>query len=250
MTASRVRVASWSYRRSVDEDGLPRISPSLLRNAETMCPRRLFKEYEAERKASPLGDTNFEVPNRIMQEALLWHRGATEDDSSAIAFPTPTDLQPEQIALYEACARGYLNAFPSPAGEVGDIPFDTECADHGVVLIGPVGVPLTLPDGSRELRVLRVAKRGSLLDETDLQFAVLRAEDWAQGDFSIVAVDLLDLRSVEYTIELESRSQNAREWLHDRLAAIKARMNADGPIVGNDCSFCGFIPGCRPLARA
>ena len=78
--------------------------------------------------------------------------------------------------------RGYAATFPDEDVEVGDLGWSTELSAHGVRLVGRVGIPLVHRDGTHELRVLRAASRGSLLDDMEVRFALLRAHEWAPGN--------------------------------------------------------------------
>jgi hypothetical protein len=233
----------------VADEELPRVTLGLLRRAETMCPRRLAFEHASSRKATKLGDAAFDVPNRIVEDAILWHKGRVETDRH-VAFPTPTDLAPEQCALYEALARGYIASFPDADVEVADLGWSTEVTELGVKLVGQVGIPLAHHDGRQELRVVRVARRGALLDDTDIRFTLLRVRDWAKGSLHVVALDPLDLRSIEYDIDVPAHADAAHAWLAERVDIIRKRQHPKQAVAGGDCRHCACIPGCPAITRA
>jgi len=217
----------------------------MLRRAESRCPRRLYYEHALDYGMSKLGDAGFDVMNRIVEDATLWHRGRSESDLRESAFPEPTDVAPEQRALYRAIARGYAVTFADEDVEVGDLGWSTALPGHGVRVVGPVGIPLLHRDGTHELRVLRAARRGSLLDDTDVRFALLRASEWAPEALRIVAADLLELTPpVECYVDVADRLDDTNDWLAERVAVIRARQNKQLAVAGADCRACAYIPNC------
>jgi hypothetical protein len=225
---------------------LPRVTPSLLRRADEMCRRRLAHEYESGRKLSGLGDAPFEVSNRLAADAITWHRGAVAREHG---FPDPTDLEPEQRAVYRAAARAYLRMFGDTSVEVHDLGWSSELPDLGVRLVGSVGIPIVDSEGACALRVLRVGARLPLIDSVDIRFLILRASTWAHGSLRIIAVDLLEDRSVEYGIDLASQLDEARSWLATRVDVISGRAHPRHTNAGADCRDCPCLPGCPQLTR-
>jgi len=227
-------------------DDLPRVTPSLLRRADEMCRRRLAHEHESGRKLSPLGDGPFEVSNRLIADAITWHRGAVAPEHG---FPDPLDLEPEQRAVYRAASHAYVRMFGEIEVEIGELGWSTDLVDVGVRLLGPVGIPVVHANGELELRILRVAARLPLVDSVDIRFALLRAHEWATGTLRIVAVDLLEDRSVEYDIDVGAQLDDARAWLVARVEVIRARADPRRTFAGRDCRDCSCIPGCPQLTR-
>jgi len=227
-------------------DDLARVTPGLLRQAETMCPRRLYFEHELDRKPSHLGEAPFEVSNRLLQDAITWHKAG---DPTSPGFPDPLDLEPEQRALYRAASSVYARAFAATV-DVDDLAWSTEFPDLGVRLVAPVGMPLVHDDGVRELRMLRLGGRELLVDDVDLQCLTLRAHAWAPDGFRVVVVDLIEDRSVEYDIDVATRLDDALAWFEARIEIIRARANKQRATAGADCRFCSCIPGCPQITVA
>jgi len=228
-------------------DELPRVTPSLLRRADEMCRRRLAHEYESGSKPSKLGDAAFEVSNRLIADAITWHRGAVAPEHG---FPEPTDLEPEQRELYRAASRGYLRMFGDAVADVHDLGWSTDLVDVGVRLVGPVGIPALVADGTQELRILRMSAPPHVIDGIDIRFLILRAAEWAHESLRIVAVDLLEDRSVEYAIDVVSQLAEAREWLAARVDVIRERAHPRHTKAGRDCRDCPCLPGCPQITRA
>jgi hypothetical protein len=225
-------------------DDLPRVTPALLRRADEMCRRRLAHEFESGSKPSKLGDAAFEVANRLIADAITWHRG---DVAPAHGFPDPSDLEPEQRAVYRAASRAYLRMFGDARVEIHDLGWSTDLVDAGVRLVGPAGIATVAVDGTRSLRVVRLA--GRRIDSTDIRFAILRASEWARDTLQIVAVDLLQYDTSEYEIDMVTRLDEAREWLASRVAVIRERAHPRHTSAGGDCRDCPCLPGCPQVTR-
>jgi hypothetical protein len=229
-----------------EEEELGRITPTLLRRAETMCPRLLHHEYVSGRVLSTLGDSPFEVSGRLLEEARTWHQGNVRADHG---FPEPTDLEPEQRAVYRVAAQEYVRRFGAEEVEVHDLGWVTEFTDLGVRLAGQVGLAVVAADDRHEVRVLRLAAR-DLLDDVDMKFIILRAADWAKSTLHVVAVDLLQGESAEYDVDIDAHLSDAREWLAERVDIIRTRGNRHRPVVGSECRSCKIVPGCTALTRS
>ncbi len=232
---------------TADLDELPRVTPSLLRRADDMCPRRLAHEHETASKPSKLGDAAFEVSNRLIADAITWHRGAV---APGHGFPEPTDLEPEQRAVYRAASRAYLCRFGALAVDVHDLGWSTDLTDIGVRLVGPAGIATIDAQGTRELRIVRISVQPQVIDSVDIRFAILRASDWARASLRIVAVDLVEDRSVEYAIDLTTQLDEARAWLESRVDVIRARAHSRKTNAGRDCRDCPCLPGCPQITRS
>lgn len=241
-------VAARQYGADVADgpgEDLPTVTAALLRRADDMCPRRLHHHHTGARATSPPGGAAFAVANRIVGDAELWHTAGGDGE----AFPAPTDLEPEQRAVYAAAGRTYLRRFGAARVHVHDLGWSNELPDPAVRLVGRVGLAVTGPDGKPEIRVLRTTGdlgSRSLLDDVDLRFALLRTTEWAPASLRVVAADLIADRTVEYDLGADARTE-ARAWLSERLAVIRERADRDRARPGRDCGSCPCIPGCPPL---
>ena len=133
------------------------------------------------------------------------------------AFVDPTDLEPEQRALYRAAARGYLETFGDRPGRAADLGWRTHLDELGVDLIADVGLAIELPDGGRELRVLQLGTRHAsapLLDDAQLRFALVRTEEWAPDQLTIVAADVIEQQSESHAPDLAAARADARVLDH------------------------------------
>ena len=229
----------------------PRVTPAMLRRADAMCRRRLAREHAGGKRLANRGaDARFAVSNRIFEDAVLAH--AEIGPPRPEAFVDPKDLEPEQRALYNAAARGYVEAFGDRPGRANDLGWNTHLADLGVDLVDRPGIALDLPDGRRELRVLHLGTRhlgAPLLDPVQRRVALVRTEEWAPDQLTIVAADLIEQELTRDTPDLARERAEAHEWIAARVEVVK-QLAADGRTqVGADCSGCPFIAGCDRFAE-
>jgi hypothetical protein len=222
-----------------------KITSRHLRGADEMCRRRLAKEL-ADQRGNPPGQARFGVSNRLTNDVRLAHTEFAPPD--ARAFVVPLEMLPEQQRVYRAGVAGYLALFGDQAARAIDTRFDTALDDLEVRLVGDIGVALDTEDGC-ELRVLRVGERGfsqSLLDDVDLRFVVLRAAAWAEGrgPLRVVAADVLQVAHADLVVDVDAALAPAREWLAERVDAIKRLVEDDRPRAGHDCLGCRFVSGC------
>jgi hypothetical protein len=233
--------------RSVDgEAEIPRVTPAMLRRANEMCRRRLAREYAGgKRLANKSADARFAVSNRLFEDAQLAQ--AELGPPRPEAFVNAKELEPEQRALYGAAVRGYLDAFGDRPGRTTDLGWSTHLADLGVDLVDRPGLALDLPDGRRELRVLHLGGRhlgAPLLDAVKRRVALVRTEEWAPDQMTIVAADVIEQELSRETPDLERERADALAWITQRVELVK-ELAADGRTkVGSDCSGCPFIAGC------
>jgi hypothetical protein len=228
------------------EAEIPRVTPAMLRRADVMCRRRLAREYAGgKRNANKSADARFSVSNRLSEDARL---AQTElGPPRPEAFVDPTDLEPEQRVLYRAATRGYLETFGDRPGLCTDLGWRTHLDDVGVDLVADIGIAIELPDGGRELRALHLGSRhpnAPLLDDAQLQFALVRTEVWAPDRLTIIAADVIERDTDCYEPDLPAARADARSWITERVELVQ-QLAADGRSrAGADCMGCPFIAGC------
>ena len=224
------------------DDDLALISPSHLRKAETMCRRKLAREIAGGKKrANKVADMRFAISNRIEADAALAHTAI--DTVRSEAFVEPSELEPEQVALYRAARKGYLDTFGAEPAVAVKLERTTRVPELGIELVGNPGLAVERTDGRGELRKLRVGGKPAL-DAVDVHFALLRTEDWETKSIEIISVDLISLREDHHAPNLPADRGEAHEWLATRVETIQS-LAADGrPRAGSDCLGCPFISGC------
>jgi hypothetical protein len=224
------------------DDDLLQISPSHLRKAESMCRRKLAHEVRGGKKrANKVADMRFAVSNRIEADAALAHTAI--DAVRAEAFVEPSELEPEQVALYRAARKGYLDVFGAEPAVTVKLDRTTPLPDLNIELVGNPGLAVERADGFGELRKLRVGGRPAL-DAVDVHFALLRTEGWEAESMEIVSVDLISLVDDRYSPNLVVDRAESHEWLATRVESIESLAGDARPRAGSDCLGCPFIAGC------
>jgi hypothetical protein len=225
----------------VDLDELPRVTPALLRRADTMCRRRLAREHAGGKQyANRSGDARFAVSSRLVGDARLAH--AEPGPPRVEAFVDPSELEPEQRQLYRAAVRGYLAVFGKQPGQAVDLGWRTSLPELGVDLVSNVGLAFEPLDGPPELRVVRVG--GRPMDEVDLHVALVRTEEWAPDELRVLSVDVIQMDQREHELDVALARKAAHEWLTDRVAVLRRNAEHGAPRAGADCNGCPFIAGC------
>jgi len=232
---------------AVEDEQPQQVTVRHLRLGDDMCRRRLNHELRGgKRHANKAADMRFAVSNRLEADARLAQ--ATESAPLAEAFVEPTELEPEQRALYRAARKGYLEIFGTVDGTVADLGWRTELPELGAELVANPGIPIEHGDGRRELRKLHFGG-GRLLDDVDVKVALARTATWAPTHLELVAVDLVDLREARREPDVVEERPEAVEWIASRVAVLQ-ELAADGRArAGSDCQGCAFVAGC-PSHRA
>jgi hypothetical protein len=229
----------------VDQEELPQITPAHLRRADEMCRRRLAREVNGgKRTANKTANMRFAVSNRIEADARLAQ--AEPGAPRAEAFVEPSELEPEQRALYRAATRGYLDAFGGSDARIVDLGFRTTLPELGVELSTNVGLAAELADGGRQLRKVLVGSQRSsrLLDPVDVRVALVRTEEWAPVQLEIIVTDVIDQRSTTHEPDLDADRAEAHSWIGERVERIFELVADPRPKIGRDCQGCAFISGC------
>jgi hypothetical protein len=237
---------------TVDVDAPPRVTPALLRWADSMCPRRLAGLH-ADKRGNRSPDVRFRVANRVFDSARLAHLDLAVP--SLDAFSADAGLEPEELAAYEAAARWYVALFGERAVRAVDLDdWESTVPEVGVRLVGPGGLPVEDERGRREVRILRVGSRraepGDPLASIEGRFAVLRVADWAAGaSLRLVVADLINGALAESEIDVDDVVHGElRPWLAARVAVIRERAAAPTARPGMECAHCPFVAGCAAHA--
>lgn len=226
----------------MEEEPATRITPAQLRRGDEMCRRRLAHELRGGKKFSnKVADMRFAVSNRIEADARLAQHepGPVRTE----AFVDPTDLEPEQIALYQAARRGYLEFFGAASGTSSELGWGRTFPELDAELVANPGIGFVHDDGTHETRRLRIGS-GAPLDAVDVGAIALITEDWAPSELSVVWVDLLTLDSRRLELDIAQERFDALEFFTTRVERLR-ELAADGrPRAGRDCLGCPFIAGC------
>ncbi len=234
------------------ETEAPRITPALLRWADTMCARRLAGVHHDRRGNRP-SDARFRVANRVFDSARLAHVDVAAPTPAA--FRAVDGLEPEEQRVYETAGRWYIALFGDRAVRAVDVDdWESPIADLGIRLVGPAGLPVEAADGRRELRLLRVGARRPVpadpLESVEARFALARVADWAgRGPLRLCVADLVHGALAECELEVDRvLATDVRPWLEERVAVIRDRAADPTPQPGLECANCRYVAGCAAHA--
>jgi hypothetical protein len=233
-----------------DEGPLPRVTPSLLAAAPTMCPRRLDAEYQGRSGSGDyLGRARLREP--FIDAARVAHAegGAPRLD----AFAAPVDLEPEEQRVFAHAAGWYSRLYGDRAvtTHLHDCERPTESPARGVRVGGWVDLTVVGDDGTKELRQLELwAGRRPLgddpLDLPAVRLAVLRLARWFGDDPVLVSwADLVRGDRRERAVDLGSELPALRERFEHDLDELRQRIS-DPTVVrpGEDCRQCRHVWRC------
>src|SRR5260370_3320081 len=151
------------------EDVPTKVTPFLLRAADSMCPRRLASELHSEPGTTdPVNRAR--VRNGLLDAIRTWH-----ETGDWVEAP---GLVAEERAVIAHATRWYAHHFPDRAGEV-TLPVESPTAltRRQVLLGGWVDLGVVHPDGTHELRQLLLRGRPAPtepLEEPAVRLPVLR----------------------------------------------------------------------------
>jgi hypothetical protein len=223
------------------------VTPTLLRAADELCPRRLRAEF--------VGDPGSRDPvNRgRLRDALLdsvrtWHATGTRPDP-------PTFLEHEEQRVLEHALGWYEQLFGlAPLRSVDRLVEEpTLLPRRDVRLGGWVDLCVEREDGTHELRQLSLSGRPMPADPLELEpvrLAVLRLATlrWVEdGPLVVGCADLLVGDHQERVVRLPGDVEPIAGWLDARLEIVRRRAAEPVPEPGRDCTWCRFVPGCPPL---
>jgi hypothetical protein len=121
--------------------------------------------------------------------------------------------------------------------------------DLGIRLVGPAGLPFEDAGGQAELRLLRIG--GAAPDPADplgpmeARFALLRRSEWLAGrSVRVVHADLLYGALVEHEVATDGVAAELRQWLRERVEALRARITRPEVQPSLECGRCRFVAGC------
>jgi RecB family exonuclease len=236
-----------TYPRTV-ADALPKVTPSLLRTADSGCARRLGREFEdPDGSSSPVNRAR--VREAFLDAARTAHaelRAPTPEH-----FRVPSHLVGEEQAVFAQAARWYLQVFGSRPALVHLHDCDRPTLSRSRRLRIGGWVDLTVVDerGRKELRQLELwggRQRGpDPLDHGAVKVAVLRLARWAGPDPLLVTwADLVGGASCERVVDVAAELPALRTWFDARVDLIRERVDDPDVAPGLACGSCKFVAGC------
>jgi hypothetical protein len=227
------------------DDALPKVTAAMLRQAGSMCARRLKLEHQNQR-GNRLGSGRFRVANQLTEHARLAQLELGPPQASAFV---PLGLEAEERAVYTHAAATYLDLFGDRAARAVDLDeWETEVPELRIRLVGNGAVAFEDHGGRPELRFLSIGDVAR--DATDphsavTRFTILRYRDWLSGrTVRVVHTELLFGGIVQHDIEVGAYLDDADTWLRERVELIGLRLQDAAPHVGLECGRCKFVAGC------
>jgi PD-(D/E)XK nuclease superfamily len=228
---------------------LPKVTPYLLRRADSMCARRLAREFEGgERSSDPVNRS------RMRDAFLAAARGAHVEARAPVIDDFDgmgSTLEPEEQSILSHAARWYVHVFGDRAVRYEEHGLDAPSVSPrrrlrigGWVDLAVVGV-----DGARELRHLELwGGRSPVRDPLELEsvrVAVLRLSGWAVDQpLRVIWVDLLQGLVRERTVRVASELPDITGWFEERVDIVRTRASEPVAVMGADCATCNFVAAC------
>jgi hypothetical protein len=236
------------------DEALPKVTPYLLRQADSMCARRLAKEVEG-------GDRSHDPMHRArLRDAFL---GAVREAHAECRAPEAryfegigAPLEPEERRVLEQAAHWYLQGFGGRAVRFVEHGLDTASVSGArrLRIGGWVDLAVEDADGAKELRTFDLwAGRGPASDPLELdavKVAVLRLSRWVGDDpLRVVWADLVRGPVRERLVDVGAELPALREWFEERVAVIRERIADPAAEMGADCGTCKFVAACPEHPR-
>jgi hypothetical protein len=229
----------------VDELPLPKVTPPMLRDASTRCPRRLHAEFTGE-----LGYGSDDPVNRArVRDALLDAIRVLHATGTSPALPD--GLLDEERAVIEHALGWYVALFGTEPGTTAELPAEepTTLGRRGLRLGGWVDLGIVHPDGSRELRQLTWGPPapGDPLELESTRVAVLRLVQarWvSDGTLTVTSADLFHGALSRRPLAIPDEIGLLGGWLDRQLEVLRSRIEAPQAVPGRDCAQCKFVAGC------
>jgi hypothetical protein len=234
----------------VEAQPVPRVTPYLLRRADSMCARRLARAFEG-------GDRSHDPVHRSrLRDAFL---AAARDVHAELAVPSAAAFAdvgglldpavlPEERAVLDQAAHWYVAMFGARPARLDDAGVDAPTPRGGLRVGGWIDLPLRTADDGFELRQFELWGRrvppDDPLELEALRVAFLRLTPWLNGaPLRVVWADLVRGLLVERMVGPEERPA-VTEWFDDRVAVVRAR--AADPVArnGRDCGGCAVVSAC------
>jgi len=244
-------VASAGMEPGIGSESASKVTPFLLRRADSMCARRLAKSVlGGERSSDPVNRSR-------VRDAFL---AAARDAHAELRKPEPahfagigTDLVPEEQRVLAQASHWYLALFGDRAARYADNGLDqpTYSRRLDMRLGGWVDLTVVGEAGDKELRQFNLWSQQSAtddpLDHDAVKAAVLRLAAWA-GDapLRVVWADLVRGLASECIVDLRRDGDLAelRSWLDGRVEVVRRRIATPAAHAGADCDGCTFVAAC------
>ncbi|MCJ7670640.1 MAG: hypothetical protein MUP67_01165, partial [Acidimicrobiia bacterium] len=217
---------------------LPRVTPSLLRDAPELCPRRVALDFADE------GGAYDNVSRARLRSPFLDAARAAHGDGGPMrrdAFRVPADLEPEEQAVFGHAARWYAELYGDREVTTHLHDCDRPTERRGVRVGGWVDLTVVGTDGTKELRQLDLwrsrAPRADPLELVSVWLAVLRLRPWVgDGELLVSWVDLVGGARHERTVDLGAEIESLRARYEQHLEVLRERADERDARPGSGCA--------------
>ena len=230
----------------MDDAPLPRVTPSLLRDAPELCPRRVALDFADEGGArDPVSRARLRGPFLDAARAAHGEGGRMRRE----AFVVPTDLEPEEQRVFAQAVGWYEQLFGEHEVETYLHDCESPTERRGIRVGGWVDLTVVRTDGTKELRQLDLwAGRVPSEDPLELPsvwLAVLRLRPWVgDGDLVVTWADLVRGLTRTRVVRLGEEVDGLRDRFESSLRALRDRADADAARPGTGCAQCKHIGKC------
>jgi hypothetical protein len=231
----------------VESVALPKVTPYLLRRADSMCARRLAEEVEGgTRSDDPVNRARL---REVFLEAVRNIHAEMRAPETRHFAGIGHDLWPEEQAVLAQASRWYVQLFGSRPAMLYDHGLDqpTESPRRGLRIGGWTDLTVVDTDGGKELRQFDLWCGRVPAVATDLEsvrLAVLRLSRWIGDDpLRVVWADLVRGNRREVVVE-GGAIDELRSWFEERVNLVRASIARPDAVNGADCGQCNFVAGC------
>ncbi|MSO18607.1 MAG: PD-(D/E)XK nuclease family protein [Acidimicrobiia bacterium] len=230
----------------------PRVTPSLLRDAQTTCPRRLALDFYGEKGSSdPLGRARLRDPFISAVRSAHGQGGPIESKS----FRAPDGLEPEEQLVFAHASRWYEVLYSDRI--VTNYFHDCEMPTlrKGVRVGGWVDLTFVNQDGLKEYRTFDLWRSRSPRDEPlelpAVWLALLRLRPWicgesdqSDGKIRVSWADLITGRRCEQIVNMKTETPELVSKFETSLSEVEARADVNWVEPGIGCSQCRHLGHC------
>ena len=225
---------------------LPKVTPYLLQRAESMCARRLAREYDGEARSHE------PVHRARMREAFVTRVREIHADlrvpRRADFADLGADLEPEERAVLTQAAHWYVQVFGDRPAIWEDADVEQPTIRRGLRVGGWVDLTVRTADGDHELRQFSLwggrVPHDDPLELAGLKVAFLRLTPWLEGQpLRVVWADLVRGLVRERVVGPDERAP-VTEWFETQVARVRERAAQPDAENGADCGGCGFVARC------
>lgn len=248
-----------------DDDPLPKVTLSMLRDPRRGCSWRLSRTYAG--ATGNRGGTGRWVVRDRLEEAIRHAHATGGDPRSRLRTVDDDTLGVEERAVLTAALAWYVELFPDAVEILPAAGWEQAFEEPGVRLAGPA--PLVVrPAGSAtpgggasggratgsgptgepvEIRMLRLGEAPPappIAATPDVRAAILLLDAPVPDRLVVSIADLLHGRRVREDLRGPAARLEAEAWLANAVEELRSRIADPRPRTGVECGWCPHVAGC------